>query len=65
MFPNIAKEWHPTKNNNLKPEDFVKGSNKKVWWKCIKGHEWEKIIVKRTQGSNCPHCFATRRKSLS
>ena len=56
LFPNIAKEWHPTKNNNLKPEDFVKGSSKKVWWKCIKGHEWEKIIVKRTQGSNCPYC---------
>ena len=56
LFPKIAKEWHPTKNNNLKPEDFVKGSGKRVWWKCIKGHEWEKIIVKRTQGSNCPYC---------
>jgi len=56
VFPNIAKEWHPTKNKNLKPEDFTKGSGKKVWWKCIKGHEWEKIIVIRTQGSNCPYC---------
>jgi hypothetical protein len=35
LFPKIAEEWHPTKNGNLKPENFVKGSGKKVWWKCI------------------------------
>jgi Zn ribbon nucleic-acid-binding protein len=57
LSPNIAKEWHSTKNNNLKPEDFVKGSNKKVWWKCIKGHEWKTQISSRTNsGTNCPKC---------
>ena len=39
--PEIAKEWHSTKNGNLKPTQVVAGSNKKVWWKCSKGHEWD------------------------
>ena len=56
LFPKIAKEWHPTKNNNLKPEDVTKRSGKKVWWKCIKGHEWKTVIFIRTNGGNCPFC---------
>ena len=30
--PELAKEWHPTKNGDLKPTDVVYGSGKKVWW---------------------------------
>jgi hypothetical protein len=37
--PEIAKEWHPTKNV-LTPDNVVSGSNKKAWWKCEKcSHE--------------------------
>jgi Zn finger protein HypA/HybF involved in hydrogenase expression len=60
LFPEIAKEWHPTKNDNLKPENFVKGSGKKVWWKCTKGHEWEAVIWSRTDGRDCPNCSGKR-----
>ena len=56
LFPDITKEWHPTKNNKLKPEDVTKHSGKKVWWKCIKGHEWEATIINRSRGTNCPKC---------
>ena len=38
--PEIAKEWNYERNGNLKPEHFAANSNKKVWWKCSKGHEW-------------------------
>tara|TARA_B110000285_G_scaffold180449_1_gene203483 strand:+ start:85 stop:225 length:141 start_codon:yes stop_codon:yes gene_type:complete len=31
--PELAEEWHPTKNGELTPFDVTKGSNKKVWWK--------------------------------
>ena len=65
LFPNIAKEWHPTKNSNLKPDKVTKSSGKKVWWECINGHEWKTSISHRTNGQNCPHCFAIKRKSLS
>lgn len=49
-YPEIAKEWHPTKNGSKKPEEFTFGSQKKVWWKCPKGddHEWEAAIGSRT-----------------
>jgi hypothetical protein len=57
MFPNIASEWHPTKNGESTPYDIVFGSCKKVWWKCKKGHEWKAVISSRTfNGSGCPYC---------
>lgn len=59
--PHLAKEWHPTKNGDLKPEMFTKGSHKKIWWQCKEGHEWEAEIKSRTMGSKnggtgCPYC---------
>ncbi|UOE75846.1 zinc-ribbon domain-containing protein [Parageobacillus thermoglucosidasius] len=54
--PNIAVEWHPTKNGNLKPHNFTFGSNVKVWWRCSKGHEWQATINHRTNGTGCPYC---------
>ena len=57
LFPEIAKEWHPTKNCNLKPEDVVKHTGKKVWWLCKKGHEWKAAIHSRSSaGRGCPKC---------
>lgn len=55
--PQIAQEWNYTKNY-LKPDEIVYSSNKKVWWKCNKGHEWEATIINRTKigGTNCPYC---------
>lgn len=52
----LAKEWHPTKNGKLTPNDVTIYSAKKVWWKCKKGHEWQAIIAARTSGNKCPFC---------
>ena len=56
--PKIAKQWHPTKNGDLTPEDVISGSKKKVWWKCDKGedHEWKAKLENRRQGHGCPIC---------
>jgi len=54
--PNLVKEWHPTKNGNLKPRDVTPGSGKKVWWICEAGHEWEAFIYSRSRGSGCRFC---------
>ena len=61
-YPKIAEEWHPTKNEDLKPEDYYFGSHKKIWWKCSKDndHEWETNIDSRSRGSNCPFCFGKK-----
>ena len=32
--PNLVAEWHPTRNDNLTPDEIGCGSAKKVWWKC-------------------------------
>ena len=54
--PKLAKEWDYEKNGNLKPYQFAPSSNKKVWWKCEKGHEWNCKISVRNNGSGCPYC---------
>jgi len=59
-YPDLAKEWHPTKNVGLTPRDVTPRSGKKVWWICGKGHEWEATISHRSQGSGCPYCSGNR-----
>lgn len=59
-FPKIALEWHPIKNGNLLPTMIVGGSNKKIWWKCREGHEWQASPNKRTEGTGCPECWKKR-----
>ena len=54
--PEIAKQWHPEKNGDLRPEDVTSGANKKVWWICERGHVWETKIFVRASGSACPYC---------
>lgn len=58
--PELAKEWHPTKNE-LGPENYFPTSEQKVWWQCEKGHEWQAVIKSRALGRNgkitkCPFC---------
>lgn len=56
--PEIAAQWHPTKNGILTPKDVTRGVNKKVWWFCDKGidHKWQSTILNRTSGYGCPVC---------
>jgi len=65
--PELSKEWHPTKNGNLTIKDITPGNNKKVWWKCRKGHEWPAIVKSRAKGAGCPYCiglYASEEKNL-
>ena len=55
--PNLAKEWHPTLNGTLKPQDVLPGSQKKVWWQCSSGHAWKASIGNRHRlNRGCPYC---------
>lgn len=54
--PSLAKEWNYKKNNGLTPMDVLPNSDKKVWWKCDKGHEWQAMIGNRSRGQGCPYC---------
>ena len=61
--PELAKQWHPTKNGKLMPTDVLPSSSKKVWWLCEKGHEWQATINNR-QKRNCPECSKERQVSF-
>lgn len=54
--PKLAKQWNYEKNKGLKPTQITAGSNKCVWWKCQKGHEWKATIASRNNGNGCPYC---------
>ena len=54
--PSLAKEWNHNRNNGLTPADVLPNSDKKVWWICEKGHEWQTQIKARTKGNGCPYC---------
>lgn len=57
LEPEIADEWNYEKNGKLQPYDLKRQSNKKVWWKCKYGHEWQAIVSNRTnRGDGCPIC---------
>lgn len=57
LYPDLAKQFHPTRNGELKLDRLKESSGKKVWWICEKGHEWEAVINTRTKrGYGCPIC---------
>lgn len=62
-FPQVAAQWHPTRNGTLTPRDVPPYSNRRVWWVCELGHEYAAVTAQRTTGaSDCPYC--TGRKVL-
>lgn len=54
-YPDIAKEWHPTKNKELESKGVTsdtisgRGGSHIIWWLCPKGHEWNSRISDRTR----------------
>ena len=61
LFPEVAKQWHPTKNGNNSPEMYRPGSEKRAWWICDKKHEWDAIINSRARGRGCPYCAGVKK----
>ena len=66
LNPEVAKEWHPKKNQPLSPKDFSYGSKEKVWWQCskFKDHAWDAKISSRTRpsaGTGCPFCSGNKK----
>ena len=56
----LLSEWEYNKNYPLTPYNCARGTSKKVWWKCEKGHEWQAGVGYRTQFARpCPICNGT------
>lgn len=60
--PKMAEMFHIERNNGKKPDDFLAGTNKKLWWKCVDcDNEWEAtgngILNSHKNGlSGCGYC---------
>ena len=54
--PDLLKDLHLTKNNNIDLNKIKHGSHTKLWWMCDKGHEWKTYIYNRSYGKGCPKC---------
>lgn len=57
LYPALAKQWDAEKNGRLTPRDVLPGAEKKVWWRCERGHSWRAAVSSRTRaGGGCPYC---------
>lgn len=58
LYPELAKQWHPTKNESLGPHQILAKSTLKVWWRCTDhpDHEWQAPPSNRIRGTGCPFC---------
>lgn len=56
MFPEIAKEWHPTKNGDLTPYMVSQHSGVLAWFVCPNGHEYRTAVCDRSYGKRCYKC---------
>jgi len=56
QYPEIAKEYHPTKNNR-DVNTLTSWSKFNSWWLCSKGHEYQSSTGDRVhKTSGCPFC---------
>ncbi|MBO4583887.1 MAG: hypothetical protein J5756_02340 [Clostridia bacterium] len=56
-MPELAAEWHSTKNQPISIRTVTPGMALKAWWKCSKcGHEWQAYVYSRSAGNGCPKC---------
>lgn len=65
--PALAAQWHPSNNGELTPYDVTPGSQKKVWWCCEKGHDWQAVIYSRNGSKTnkprgCKECYEIGRR---
>ena len=63
--PELAEQWHPTKNKVTTPASVSLGSGLRAWWLCMAcscgHHEWQTSVRKRAlKNSACPLCAGKR-----
>ena len=60
--PELAAEWHPTKNAPITASEVTPQSGLKAWWQCHTcGYEWQAHVYSRNGASHaCPECARKR-----
>lgn len=58
-FPNLSQFWNYERNNGITPFDVLPGSDKKYWFKCENGHDFDAQLFNITKKKTprwCPKC---------
>jgi rubrerythrin len=65
--PDLAREFHQTRNGKLDSDTLAVFSARKVWWRCsICAHEWQATPANRSRGhTGCPACWSRRRGQVA
>lgn len=67
-YPQLFRDWHPTRNGTLGPQDVSPGSGRRCWWQCsvADDHVWEATAHNRVGGGRgCPMCAGQRASSTN
>jgi len=68
LKPALAREWHPTRNRGLSPQDVTIHSSEMVWWQCTANpkHVWRTTVNMRAgaRETGCPECWKEWRPQL-
>ena len=54
----LLDQWDTERNGVDTPRTVSYGSQRKMWWRCEKGHFWQALVYSRTgeQKCGCPVC---------
>lgn len=64
--PDLAKEWHPSKNGSLMPTDVTYGQATQIWWLCPEcGESYQASLLHRSSGTGCKYCISGRQTSFA
>ena len=56
----LLDQWDTERNGADTPRTVSYGSQRKIWWRCEKGHTWQAPVYSRTGGAGCPYCAGRR-----
>ena len=65
LLPEAAAEWDYEKNNGLRPDDIMAGSDRYIYFRCARGHEWRTKAYHRKEGHGCPVCTSVEGSIVS
>ena len=63
LFPDIARQLHPTLNGDVTGETLLARGDKSVWWQCpdVDDHAWRAKVSSRTGKRRTRCCYCTNR----
>jgi hypothetical protein len=55
-YPQLAFLWHAEKNAELRPSHIDATYSGTCWWRCAKGHDFQRAPVIMVRSAECPTC---------